>query len=202
MPKWSNNRYTFMTAPVDMNTLKVLGISGSLRKNSYNSAALLAARELAQDGMAIDIFDLSEIPIFNDDLKAKGWPASVSSLRKAVAESDAILIATPEYNYSIPGVLKNAIDWISRPPDQPFNDKPVAMMGASIGNFGTVRAQMQLRQLFVYLNMHPVNKPEVLIARAQDKFDAEGTLIDEPSRKIIRELLESLARWTIRLQID
>jgi chromate reductase len=191
-----------MTAPVDMNTLKVLGISGSLRKNSYNSAALLAARELAQDGMAIDIFDLSEIPIFNDDLKAKGWPASVSSLRKAVAESDAILIATPEYNYSIPGVLKNAIDWISRPPDQPFNDKPVAMMGASIGNFGTVRAQMQLRQLFVYLNMHPVNKPEVLIARAQDKFDAEGTLIDEPSRKIIRELLESLARWTIRLQID
>jgi chromate reductase, NAD(P)H dehydrogenase (quinone) len=182
--------------------MNILALSGSLRRNSYNTAALRAAQELAPEGMEIRVFDLAAIPLFNDDLKVQGWPEPVAALRKAAAACDAVLIATPEYNYSIPGILKNAIDWVSRQPDQPFNDKPVAIMGASGGNFGTVRGQLHLRQMLVYLNMHPVNKPEVLIARAQEKFDANGVLTDQATRKIIRELLESLQRWSIRLHLD
>ncbi|MBV8651361.1 MAG: NAD(P)H-dependent oxidoreductase [Alphaproteobacteria bacterium] len=181
-------------------TLHVLGISGSLRKASYNSAALRAAQELAPDGMTIEIFDLAEIPIYNDDVRAQGYPAPVQRFRERIAAADALLFATPEFNYSMPGVLKNAIDWGSRPPDQPFNDKPVAIMGASPGITGTARAQYHLRQSCVFLNMHPVNKPEVMIGGAAAKFDAELRLTDETTRGFIRDLLTALAAWTLRLR--
>jgi chromate reductase len=181
-------------------TLHVLGISGSLRKASYNSAALRAAQELAPAGMTIETFDLSEIPIYNDDVRAVGYPPPVQRFRERIAAADALLFVTPEYNYSMSGVLKNAIDWGSRPPDQPFNDKPAAIMGASGGVTGTARAQYHLRQTCVFLNMHVVNKPEVMIGGAAAKFDAELRLTDETTRGFIRDLLTALAAWTLRLK--
>ena len=183
----------------DGRNLKVLGISGSLRKGSYNTAALRAAQELTPAGMTIEIFDLSPIPPYNEDVKNVGFPPPVQELRQRIAAADALLIATPEYNYSMSGVLKNAIDWASRPPEQPFNDKPVAIMGASPGVTGTARAQYHLRQSGVFLNMHFVNKPEVMIGTAASKFDAEGRLTDETTRGFVRDLLASLAAWTRRL---
>jgi len=129
-----------------------------------------------------------------------GFPKPVQQFRERIAAADALLIATPEYNFSIPGVLKNAIDWASRPPDPPLNGKPVAMMGASTGNFGTARAQMHLRQVCVFCNMFPFNKPEVLLMRAKEKFDADGRLTDETARGLIRDLLLALVEWTRRLQ--
>jgi chromate reductase len=183
----------------DGRNLKVLGISGSLRKGSYNTAALRAAQELAPAGVTIDIFDLAPIPIYNEDVKAAGFPAPVQELRQRIAAADALLIATPEYNYSMSGVLKNAIDWASRPPNHPFSDKPVAIMGASPGVTGTARAQYHLRQVCVFLDMHFVNKPEVMIGAAATKFDAEGRLTDETTRGFVRDLVAALAAWTRRL---
>lgn len=181
-------------------SLKVLGIAGSLRKGSYNKLALKAAIELRPDGMQIESFDIAAIPVYNEDVREQGFPPAVEQLREKIRAADALLLVTPEYNYSVPGVFKNAIDWASRPPDQPFNDKPVAIMGASGSVLGTARAQYHLRQSCVFLNMHPINKPEVMIARAQDKFDSEGKLNDEMARKLIGELLTNLAAWTARLQ--
>jgi chromate reductase len=181
-------------------SLKVLGISGSLRKASYNSAALRAAQELAPAGMTIEIADLLPIPLYNEDVRAAGFPPGVQRLREQIISADALLVATAEYNYSISGVLKNAIDWASRPPDQPFDDKPVAIMGASPGMTGSARAQYHLRQSCVYLNMHVLNKPEVMIAAAHTKFDTAGRLTDEPTRGFVRDLLVNLAAWTRRLR--
>jgi chromate reductase len=180
--------------------IRILGFSGSLRKGSYNTALLRAAGELLPDGATLETFDLSPIPMYNDDVRAKGFPESIGIFRDRIAAADALLIATPEYNYSIPGVLKNALDWASRPPDQPLFGKPVAVMGASTGNFGTVRAQMHLRQVFVTTNMLPINKPEVLVAQAKDKFDSESRLTDETTRGFVRELLEALVAWTKRIR--
>ena len=143
-------------------TLRVLGISGSLRKGSFNTAVLRAAVELAPAGMSIGVADLQEIPIYNEDVRAKGFPDPVQRLRDAIAAADALLIVTPEYNYSIPGMLKNAIDWASRPPSHPFAGKALAIMGASGGMGGTMRAQYHLRQVAVFLDMHLLNKPEVV----------------------------------------
>lgn len=178
----------------------VLGISGSLRRGSFNTAALRAAQELAPEGMTIERCDISTLPLYNEDLRGAGFPPPVQRLRDQIAAADALLFVTPEYNYSMPGVLKNAIDWASRPPDQPFNDKPAAIMGASPGMIGTARAQYHLRQSCVFLNMHVVNKPEVMIGGAAGKFDAEGRLTDEPTRGFIRDLLVALAAWTDRLR--
>jgi chromate reductase len=190
-----------MTKSKPVPGLRVLGIAGSLRAGSYNRALLRAARELAPEGMGISTFDLAPIPLYNADVQAQGDPEPVVALKAAIQEADALLIATPEYNYSIPGVLKNAIDWASRPPDtSPLNGKPVAIMGASTGNYGTARAQMHLRQVCILTNMLPVNRPEVLVFRAQEKFDAEGQLIDEATRQFVRKLLEALAEWTLRLR--
>lgn len=175
--------------------IRVLAFSGSLRRGSYNKGLLRASAELVPDGMALEVFDLSDIPPYNDDVRAEAYQVPVQEFRAKIAESDALLIATPEYNYSIPGVLKNAIDWASRPPDPPLDGKPVAIMGASTGNFGTVRAQMHLRQVCVCCSMYPVNKPEVLVMRAREKFDAEGRLVDETTRGFIRDLLRALADW-------
>ncbi len=181
-------------------SLTILGIAGSLRKGSYNRAALRAAQQLTPDNAKIDIFELNGIPAFNQD-EERNPPAKVVELKKLVRAADAILLVTPEYNYSVPGVLKNAIDWASRPyGDSAWNGKPVAIMGASGGIFGTARAQYHLRQMFVFLNMYPVNQPEVMIAQAQQRFDADGNLTDETSRKLIRQLLENLVAWTRQLR--
>ena len=181
-------------------SLKVLGIAGSLRKGSYNKLALRAAMELKPADMEIESFDITPIPPYDEDVRERGFPAAVEELREKIRAADALLIVTPEYNYSMPGVLKNAIDWASRPPAQPFDDKPVAIMGASAGRLGTARAQYHLRQTAVYLNMNLLNKPEVMIAGAAGAFDASGRLTDEGARKLIAELLVNLAGWTARLK--
>jgi len=182
--------------------LRFLGISGSLRKNSYNTAALRAAKEMLPQDVTMDTFDLAPIPLYNEDLREQGFPEPVQKLRDSIAAADALLIVTPEYNYSIPGVLKNAIDWASRPPEQPFDGKPIAIMGASPGMLGTARAQYHLRQSFVFLNGMVLNRPEVMIAMANTKFDEHGKLTDEKTRAFIQKLLVSLAGWTRRLQGD
>ena len=179
--------------------LTILGIAGSLRKDSYNRAALRAAQQLAPEGATIEIFEINEIPGFNQD-EEQNPPAKVTELKAKVRAADAILFVTPEYNYSIPGVLKNAIDWASRPyGDSAWDGKPVAVMGASVGVFGTARAQYHLRQCFVFLNMYPVNRPEVMIGNAAERFDGEGNLIDETSKKLISQLLGNLVDWAHRL---
>jgi len=183
-----------------MADIHVLGISGSLRKSSYNTALLTAASELLPEDMTLETCDLSPIPLYNEDVRSLGYPKAVKEFRDRIAASDALLIATPEYNYSIPGVLKNAIDWASRPPDYPLDGKPAAIMGASTGSFGTVRAQMHLRHVCVGCNMLPLNDPEVLMMRAQEKFDARGRLTDETTRGLVRDLLVALSDWTRRLQ--
>ncbi|HXC32042.1 MAG TPA: NAD(P)H-dependent oxidoreductase [Verrucomicrobiae bacterium] len=181
-------------------TIQILGIAGSLRKGSYNRAALRAAQQLAPDTAQIDIFELHGIPVFNQDEEGH-LPPKVAALKDAVRAADAILIVTPEYNYSVPGMLKNAIDWASRPYGQSaWEGKPVAVMGAAAGPLGSARAQYHLRQTFVFLNMYPVNRPEVMISSAQEKFDEQGNLTNEASRKLIRQLLENLVAWTHRLK--
>ena len=179
----------------------VLGISGSLRRGSYNTAALLAACETLPDGMTMELYDLSAVPLYNQDVDAAGAPEPVQHLKARIAAADALLIATPEYNHSIPGVLKNAIDWASRPPNRsPLNGKPVAIMGATGGVWGTTRAQVHLRQICFAVNMLLLNRPEVLIAQAGQKFDSDGRLTDETTRQFIRSTLEALAAWTIQLR--
>ena len=175
--------------------LNVLGISGSLRAKSFNSGALRAATELAPDGMSIDIADISGIPLYNGDVEAGGMPGAVVKLRGQIATADGLLIVTPEYNYSIPGVLKNAIDWASRPPDQPFDGMPMAIMGASPGGGGTMRCQYQLRQAFIFLNGLIMNRPEVMISGAGALFDDDANLTDESTRERIGVLLGSFANW-------
>jgi chromate reductase len=179
--------------------LQVLGFSGSLRKKSLNTGLLRAAQEVLPAGMRLEIFDLAPIPLYNGDVEALGFPEPVQQFRDGIAAADALLIATPEYNYSVTGVLKNAIDWASRPPSSPLLDKPVAMLGAG-GRAGTSLAQMHLRQMCVHNNMHPLARPQLLLAGVRDRFDAEGRLVDDEIRARIRELLEALAEWTRRLQ--
>ncbi|MCA8928693.1 MAG: NAD(P)H-dependent oxidoreductase [Alphaproteobacteria bacterium] len=174
-------------------SISVLGLSGSLRPASFNTAALRAAQELAPAGMTIAIADISGVPLYHEDVYQKGFPPAVETLREQIRSADALLIATPEYNYSFSGVLKNAIDWASRPPSHPFDGKPVALMGASPGRLGTARAQYHLRQVLVFLNAHALNKPEVMIASAGSAFDADGKLTDEAARKGIADLLAGLA---------
>lgn len=180
--------------------VRILGIAGSLRAGSYNRAALRACDGLLPRGATLDTFDLAGIPGFSED-DEKDPPEKVVELKRRVRGADAILFVTPEYNYSIPGVLKNAIDWASRPyGDSAWSGKPAAIMGASIGGIGTARAQYHLRQVMVFLDMFPVNQPEVMIGHAQERFDKDGNLTDESTRDHIRKLLVSLADWTRRLQ--
>src|SRR6516162_6742753 len=176
--------------------VRVLGISGSLRKGSFNTALLRAAIAQAPASVQIEVASIGDFPPYNEDVRALGFPEPVAKFREQIAASDALLVVTPEYNYSLPGVLKNAIDWASRPPDQPFAGKPVAMMGASAGMGGTVRSQYDLRRCCVFLDMHPVNKPEVFIGVAHTKFDAEGAFTDEVGCGLIRDLLVALEQWT------
>jgi chromate reductase, NAD(P)H dehydrogenase (quinone) len=173
-------------------TMKVLGISGSLRQGSFNTMALRAAQKLAPAGMEITVADISRIPLYNDDVRVAGEPAEVSALKAQIRAADAVLLVTPEYNFSIPGVLKNTLDWMSRPPEPPFDGKVVAIMGASPGPVGTARVQYDLRKVLVFMNGFTVNKPEVFISFAQNKFNAQGELTDEPTAKFIVDLLVSL----------
>ncbi len=179
--------------------IKILGFVGSLRKGSYNKALMRAAVELVPDNAAIEIFDLAGIPPFNQDLENQP-PQILNDFKMKIKAADALLIATPEYNYSIPGVLKNAIDAASRPyADKVFDGKPVAVMSASTGRLGGARAQDHLRQSFVFLNMYPINQPEVMLAQANKNVDANGNLTNEDTRKLIRQLLEELVKWTKKL---
>jgi chromate reductase len=180
--------------------MNLFAICGSLRKESFNFKTLHAAVELAPRSLRFDIYDrLAEIPPYNEDVREKGFPPVVQDLRNRIGKAEALLFVTPEYNYSSPGVLKNAIDWASRPPDQPFDGKPAAIMGASISMLGTGRAQYHLRQTFVFLNILPVNQPEVMIPVAHRKFDAQGKLTDENARKFIAQLLVNLEAWTKKI---
>jgi chromate reductase, NAD(P)H dehydrogenase (quinone) len=180
--------------------IRILGIAGSLRRKSYNRAALRTAQQLAPEDVVIDIFELDGIPVFSEDDERQP-PAKVVEFKKRIREADAILFVTPEYNYSIPGVLKNAIDWASRPyGDSAWTDKPAAIMGASLGTLGTARAQYHLRQVFVFLNVHAINQPEVMIANAAQNFDAEGNLTNETTKNLIRQLLSNLVGRTRGLQ--
>jgi chromate reductase len=180
-----------------MNTpMTILGIAGSLRKASFNRAALRAAQQLVPNGVSLEIFDLEGIPPFNQDDEAHP-PERVVLFKQRIRAADAILLVTPEYNYSVPGVLKNAIDWASRPyGDNAWEGKPVALMGASIGPLGTSRAQYHLRQVFVFLNMFPLNRPEVMITNATQRFDEKGNLTDEDTKAHIQKLLVALVAWT------
>jgi chromate reductase len=176
--------------------MRILGISGSLRKQSFNTALLHAACELAPDGVSIEPFDLAPIPLYNDDVRLRGYPADVTVFREAIRTADAVLISMPEYNFSMSGVLKNAIDWASRPPDQPCAGKPVAIMGASGGPNGTARGQYHLRQVLLGVDMLAVNRPEIFVRHASEKFDASGALIDEQTRALVKQLVAALVAWT------
>lgn len=182
-------------------TTKILGIAGSLRQASYNRALLRAAQSLAPPEAEIEVFELDDIPGFNQDDESNP-PPKVAALKAKVRAADAILFVTPEYNYSIPGVLKNAIDWASRPyGDSAWSGKPVAIMGASIGGTGTARAQYHLRQTFVFLNMHALNQPEVMVANATSKFDEQGNYLDAAGKQLISQLLKELVKWTKLLRM-
>lgn len=175
---------------------QVLGFAGSLRQASYNRALLRTAIELAPPELNIETFDLLDIPIFNEDVEAKGDPQSVQDFKKALGDADGLLIATPEYNYGIPGVLKNAIDWASRPPGKStLYGKPAAIMGASQGAGGTIRSQLALRQTFLFVEVYAMMKPEILIANSRDKFDDKGNLTDERTREFLVKFLKSFASW-------
>ncbi len=180
---------------------RILGFAGSLRKQSYNRSLLRAALELVPEGVELEIFDLEGIPPFNQDLENEPVER-VREFKAKIKAADAVLISMPEYNYSIPGVLKNAIDCASRPPgDNAFEHKPVAIMGASPGMIGSARAQYHLRQCFVFLSCFALNHPEVMVSFAHEKIDAEGKVTDQKTRELIRQLLENLVGWARRLKI-
>ncbi len=188
-----------MTSPIH-----VLAFSGSLRQNSYNRGLLRVAAELLPQNMTLEIADLAPLPLYNADHDGAAMPEVVRQIRAQIIAADALLIASPEYNYGISGVLKNAIDWVSRPSTPegtlPLNDKPLGIIGASSGNYGTARSQYDLRKIAVFVNMHPFNKPEILITRAADKFDAQGNLTDPDTHALLAKFMEAFAVWIRRLR--
>ncbi|HWE75819.1 MAG TPA: NAD(P)H-dependent oxidoreductase [Stellaceae bacterium] len=180
--------------------ITVLALSGSLRKGSYNTMLLHAAKEIAPAAMSIDIYDLAPIPMYNDDVRlGPGYPPEVQAFRDAIAAHDAVLFASPEYNFSVSGVLKNAIDWASRAPNMPFDGKTGAVLGASAGALGTARSQRDLRWIMSGLNMYMVNLPHVYVGGAAQKF-ADGKLTDQASRDFIKQLLDNLRDLTIKFK--
>lgn len=175
--------------------IQLVGMSGSLRKGSYNTMLLKAAAQLLPVDVSMDIVSIENIPLYNADLDlpaAKQRPEVVEHFRKMLTDADGILISSPEYNYSIPGGLKNAIDWASRGEDSPLLRKPVAVIGATTGLWGTARMQLSFHNVFLFLDMKPVYKPEVLVAQAEKKFDKNGNLIDEMAKKLVKQKLEAL----------
>jgi chromate reductase, NAD(P)H dehydrogenase (quinone) len=180
--------------------MKILGICGSLRKASFNMAALRACHELLPAGMSLEVTAIGDIPLFNQDVFDAGLPEPAKRFRAEVAAADGLLIASPEYNFSVPAVLKNAIDWGSRAPSQVFHGKPVAIFSAATGPLGGARMQYDLRRILGQLWAHVLPKPEVFIGMAAGKFDTQGRLTDETTRKFLAELLAGLAAWTTRMQ--
>lgn len=177
--------------------VRIIGLAGSLRKDSYNKALLRTARDLLPQDAVLDLSDLAPIPFFNEDLEQEAIPPAVIDLSRRVQDSDALLLASPEYNYSVAPVMKNAIDWLSRASTGwPINGKPVALMSASSGLFGGARSQYHLRQTCIVVNMLPLNKPEVFIMQAQNKFNPDLELVDEYSRQSVKRLLQALVDWT------
>ena len=180
--------------------MRVVGVAGSLREGSFNRALLRAARELAPSGMTIEIFDLREVPLYNGDVEAVGDPPAVAQLKAAIRAADGVLMVTPEYNHGVPAVMKNAVDWCSRPPqDAALARKPVGLIGASPGITGSARGQSQLRQAFEFTNSYCMPQPEFLLFKAHEKIDAEGRLTDEPSRAFLETFLVAFGDWIRRL---
>jgi chromate reductase, NAD(P)H dehydrogenase (quinone) len=177
-----------------MAQITLLAMSGSLRKQSYNTALLRAAADVVPHGVVFETVSLGDLPLYDDDVRLAGYPAVVQALRDRVGAADALLLGCPEYNFSISGVLKNAIDWLSRPPGNMFQRKPVAITGAATGLYGSVRAQLHLRQIMNGLDALVINKPEVMVTQAAAKFDNEGQLSDETARTLLRDLMAALAQ--------
>lgn len=181
--------------------IKVLGIAGSLRAASLNRALLRAAKEAAPPDMTIEVFDLIDVPLYNGDVEVAGDPPGVVALKNAIRAADAVLMATPEYNHGVPGVMKNAVDWASRPPrGAALNGKPVGIIGASPGQAGTARGQSQLRQAFEFTNSYCMPQPELLVFRASEKFDAQRNLTDEKTRDYLAKYLSAFHAWTLRVR--
>jgi len=183
-------------ADSDNQEIEILAFAGSLRKGSYNKAVLRAAQDLAPDALHITTFDLQGIPLFNADVEAQGDPERVTEFKQAIREADGLLIATPEYNHGVPAVTKNAVDWASRPAkNAPLNEKPVGILGASPGMTGSARGQSQLRQAFEFTNSYCMPQPEILVYRVHEKFDDDGNLTDDATRKYLGKYLDSLYDW-------
>lgn len=177
-------------------TVQILGIVGSLRGGSHNLALLRAVQEVLPEGMRLEIVTLHDIPPYNADVQGQGDPEVVLDLKQRIADADAVLIASPEYNYSIPGVLKNAVDWVSRPPKlSPLRKKPVGIIGASSGESGTMRGQLALRQVFVFLDSYVMAQPELRVTNAGQRFDESGALIDAELRERLRTYVVALVEW-------
>lgn len=179
--------------------MTIAGISGSLRATSFNTGLIRAAADILSGTAEVTNIDWRDVPVYNQDDESSGEPPSVARIRQELLDADAIIIATPEYNYSYPGGLKNLLDWMSRTPRKPFNEKPVLVIGASTGNYGTVRAQMALRAVLSHMNAHTLNKPELLVTQAKAKFDAEGTLTDESTRTVFAGILSTFVAWSDRI---
>jgi len=177
-----------------------VAISGSLRAGSYNTMVLKALQKLAPSTISIEHLSIADVPLYNADIHEKQFPGVVDTLCDAIKAADAVIMVTPEYNYSVPGVLKNAIDIISRSPKKPFDMKAVGIMGASPGLLGTARAQYHLRQSMVFLNAYVMNKPEIMIAQVNTKFDEAGNLTDEKTKEFISKFIISLAEFSGRLK--
>jgi chromate reductase len=178
-----------------MSTFKIAAISGSLRKKSFNTASLHAARELAPEGVTVEIVEIGDLPLYNEDLRVDGsYPAPVKRMLDQLLTADAFLIACPEYNYGVTAALKNALDWASRPPIRPFAYKAVGIFGVSGGAAGTARAQSNLRNVLVGLDAYAINQPQVMIGAGHTKFDADGKFIDQPGRDFMKQHIEALVK--------
>lgn len=179
--------------------MKILAFAGSLRKDSLNKKLLLNAIKVAPTDMEIEVFDIKDIPLYNKEIQDQGFPEAVANLRKQIKNADGVLIVTPEYNHSFSGITKNAVDWISRPPEQPFNEKPIAIMSASDGGMGGVRAQIHLRAIFPTLNGFVMNRPQFYLSNADKKFDEEGNLTDEADLEKLKKFMQAFSDWVKKL---
>ena len=185
-----------------MEPINILAFAGSLRRASYNRGLVRAAADIAPSSVAITIYDLAGLPLYNQDVEDAGEPSSVVDFKAAIRAADALLVATPEYNHGVPGVLKNAIDWASRPRQtSPLTDKAIGVMGASPGRGSTARAQAQLRETFVFTGACVMPQPELLVAAAAQFFDADGNVTDAALRRSIEGLIAGLRTWTIRISV-
>lgn len=182
-----------------LESFEILGLAGSLRRASINRGLLRAAREVSPEDVAFESFDLSRTPFFNADVEAEGDPGPVAELKERIRAADAVLIASPEYDYALPGVLVTALDWAMRPPS-PMKHKPVGIIGASPSGAGTARGQMVLRQMLLHAPAYVMPEPQMLVGNARQRFDGEGNLADEETRQRLERFISSLREWAHRMQ--